>query len=155
EKGLYSGRRTSWDQETYIGIFTPRLSGKNFPSSKLDAISNCDWSYRFSCPTCLSNDPNPKVLLLPERVMLAKSASCAFRRALAAQPPSSSNPESRNSFTQIWAVLGSPSSPGLDAFLSGFRTPIMITRILLRSGCPSTVIRLVPSRTKNGSFTGH
>ena len=85
--------------------------------------------------------------MLAATLTLAKSASVAFACATAAHPPSSLNPESRNSLTHNSAHLGSPSSDdhkGSSKSLSGFRMPTITVTTLLRVGFPLTDSRRRP-----------
>ena len=123
-RGSYCGEPTWVEKLTNIGTFIPDFSGKNLPSSMFPETSNNTLSSRLRSLTLRSMEPKPKVLLLPEIVISAKSASFAFIRAVAPQPPPSSKSVSLSSLNQICADLSSPSSSrGLASFRNGFRTP--------------------------------
>ena len=87
--------------------------------------------------------------MLAATLTFARSAKVAFAWATAAQPPSSLNPESLNSFTHISAHLGCPSSEvhrGCSRSLSGLRMPTMMVTTLDNVGLPFTE-SLLPSFT--------
>ena len=122
-----------------MGTLIPAEAGKNLPNSMLVATSICTSLERLRSDTFLSTEPKPYVLLLPESVTLAKSASCAFTRPIAAQPPASSKSVKRNSLNQICTHFG--SSGTLEIFL----TPTTIDRTFPKSGFPLIQTLFFPS----------
>ena len=145
-RGSYCGDPTCEEKFTNIGTLIPERSEKNLPNSTFPDTSIKTSSSRLRSLTLRSIEPNPMVLLLPEIVISAKSASFAFILAVAPHPPPSSKSVSLNSLYQICADLSNPSSSrGFATFFKGLRTPSMYTRTLLKSGCPFTVMIFTPS----------
>src|SRR4051794_38550060 len=103
-----------------------------------------------------SNAPNPTVVLLPDTVTVAKSASLASKRPVAAQPPLLSKSVRRNSSNHTIPVFERPSSVAdVELVRNGLRTPTITAARRLRSGWPLIVILLRPSDKVNGTFSGH
>ena len=139
-KGLYWGLTNDSAYPAYIGIITLDSSGKNFPRSKFAETSYSMTSSLLLSLTFFSILPNPGVLMLPDKLIVPKSANWVATLPLAAHPPSSLKSVNRNSLTHTSADLGIPSSFVLFCTfcLLGFLTPIIIVTTLLRFGFPFT-----------------
>ena len=104
--------------------------GNNLPSSNVAVASNCKKLSLYLSLTLCSNVPNPLLCALPDKVSVPRSAKVKSTLPSAAQPPSSSKLDKRNSFTQT-----SAHAFGVVALV--FSTPISIPLTSAKLGLPN------------------
>ena len=152
--GLNSGRLKPSPKPKYMGMRNPIFSGKNLPSSKVEAMSYCRMSSRERSLTLLSTPPKPTVFRRPVTFTVPKSAKRMFTMPVAAQPSRLSNSVRRSSLNQTSPHFSRPSSLRPGAAL-GLRTPSMMVWMLLKLGLPRMVMRWPFAKlTVNGKFNG-